>query len=393
MKDLNHEKVCCCALNRIFGFEPVIAHSLIDHLGSAGAVFALSRDELQGILGPHSKFLPMLTGAELEKSRYELEGLDDEEYDFITLDSPDYPELLKECPDAPLGLYIRSRSAAHEIFSGRNMVSVVGTRDISLYGREWCIKLVSALAETGARPVIVSGLALGVDITAHLCALDCGLRTIGVMATGIEDVYPFRHSEYAGRIAESPGSALVTDYPKGTAPVAVNFLRRNRIIAGMSRATILVESKVRGGGMMTARLAFSYDRDVFALPGRIDDLRSGGCNQLIHAKIAEPIEDCVTLVRSLGMDGGSIRPQASLKERVKAFYSGKIPEERISFLIELASLIAARRGITPDEICSRTGYPYTDVAALTCLLESDGFICIDLLQRCSVNVRRVRKEG
>lgn len=393
MKDLNHETICCCALNRIFGFEPAMAHSLVENLGSASAVFALSKDELHGILGPHSRFFPLISESELERSHKELLGLDPEEYDFITLDSPDYPELLKECPDAPIGLYVRSRSAAHDIFPGKDMVSVVGTRDMSLYGREWCIKLVSAIADAGARPVIVSGLALGVDITAHLCALDCGIPTIGVMATGIDDVYPQRHSDYARRIAGSPGSALITDYPCGTAPVAVNFIRRNRIIAGMGKATVLVESKPRGGGLLTANLAFSYDRDVFALPGRIDDQRSGGCNRLIRAKIAEPITDCISLVRSLGMDGFGIRPQVPLKERIESFYSGKFPDDKISGLVEVAELTAAHRGITPDELCVRTGIPYTDVAALTCILESDGFICMDLLQRCSINGRPARKGG
>lgn len=393
MKDPNHEKICCCALNRIFGFEPAIAHSLVDNLGSASAVFSLKRDELQEILGPHSKFLSQISETELERSLKELKGLGDDEYDFITLYGPEYPDLLKECPDAPLGLYVRSHSAADEIFRNKDMISVVGTRDISLYGREWCLKLVSAIAEAGERPVIVSGLALGIDITAHLCALECGLPTIGVMATGIDKVYPFRHTDYARRITEAPGGALITDYPCGTSPVAVNFLRRNRIIAGMSKATILVESKVRGGGMMTANLAFSYDRDVFALPGRIDDLRSGGCNKLIHAKIAEPITDCISLMRSLGMTGGFREEKVPIQERIETFYSGKLPAERISSIVEIINLIAGNRGITPDEICARTNRQYTDIAALTCLLESDGFISTDLLQRCSLNVRPVRKGG
>lgn len=394
MRNLSHEKICICALNRIFGFEPATAHSLVDHLGSASAVFALSKNDLHEILGPHSKYYHLISEAELERSRDELAGLNPDEYDFITMDSPDYPTLLKECPDAPLGLYIRSRTASDDIFSGRDLISVVGTRDISLYGREWCAKLVSAIADAGAKPLIVSGLALGVDITAHLCALDCGVPTVGVMATGIDDVYPYRHSGYARRIAETPGCALITDYPRGTAPVAVNFLRRNRIIAGMSKATILVESKTKGGGMMTANLAFSYNREVFALPGRIDDVRSGGCNHLIRAKVAEPIEDCISLIRSLGMDTDAPRARRiPLKERVREFYSGKMPAGRISLIVEVAKQIDTHRGITPDELSVRTGFQYTDIAALACLLESDGFISMDLLQRCAANVPKTRKEN
>ena len=180
-------------------------------------------------------------------------------------------------------------------------VAVVGTRDISPYGREWCERIVHALARTSPKPLIVSGLAIGTDICAHKAALEASLPTIAVMATGTDTIYPYRHRQIAEKMSGTQGCALVTDYPPGTAPLPVNFLRRNRIIAGLSHATILVESKIKGGGMMTCRLAFSYDRDVYALPGRADDLRSQGCNHLIRARMAEPLTSEEDIIDSLGL--------------------------------------------------------------------------------------------
>ena len=125
--------------------------------------------------------------------------------------------------------------------------------------------------------MIVSGLALGVDITAHAAALEGGLPTVGVSPVGIDDVYPRRHVPFVERMCATPGCALVTDYPPGTFPAAFSFIRRNRIIAGLAGSTVLIESRIKGGGMITARLAAGYGRDVFAVPGRIDDIRSQGC--------------------------------------------------------------------------------------------------------------------
>ncbi|MBQ2069136.1 MAG: DNA-processing protein DprA, partial [Bacteroidales bacterium] len=142
------------------------------------------------------------------------------------------PALLKDCSDPPLGLYVRSSSPPEEVFRPRPSVAVVGTRDVSRYGLQWCRKLTGAIAQSPARPVIVSGLAIGVDIAAHLEAIDRGGSTIAVLPTGLDKIYPYRHEAYADRICNSPGSALVSDYPPGTMALKTNFLRRNRIIAG-----------------------------------------------------------------------------------------------------------------------------------------------------------------
>ena len=378
------EKAYLCALNRIFGFKPKIALALISHFGSASEVFTLQDREIDMVLGPYSSYATSLRLASVETEARELERLARDSISFIGWTENEYPELLKQCEDSPVGLYIRSRTPAHELFRPRKEIAIVGTRDISLYGREWCDKTVHALSLCDERPRIISGLAFGTDICAHKAAIENNLETIAVMATGPDQIYPYRHKEFALRMCETPGCALITDYPPGTAPLAIHFLRRNRIIAGMSEALLLIESKIKGGGMATSRLAFSYDRDVYALPGRVDDIRSQGCNYLIKSKIADPIISTDELIRSLGMKSSGKRSPANLKNTLSTTYSGRFAEDRISMMAALLLVIREERGITLEDLCSRCGMDYGLVATLTGTLETDGFISIDLMQRCSI---------
>ena len=321
----------------------------------------------------------------MDEAADELERLERDGCRFVPITDDAYPQLLKACEDPPAGLYVRSADPPEIIFNGKKAVAVVGTRDISPYGREWTARIVQAVARTPERPTIVSGLAFGVDIHAHLSALECGLPTIAVLPVGIDDVYPARHRGIAEKIASAPGSALVTDYPPGTGAAAFTFLRRNRIIAGLSGATILVESRIKGGGLITCRLADGYGRDVFVLPGRIDDSRSAGCNLLLAEKLAEPITDINLLGRQLGLgritDGG-VR---SFDSCVAAFYSGKAGESERNGLVSLASLIRRHRGADTEELCSLSGKTRGEVLRLAGILESDGFISTDLLGRCTIN--------
>ena len=296
--------------------------------------------------------------------------------------------MLKQCEDAPVGLYVRSSTPLDELFSPRREIAVVGTRDLSLYGRELCEKTVAALSATDEKPRIISGLALGADICAHKAAIENRIETIAVMATGPETIYPYRHREFAMRLCETPGCALVTDYPPGTAPLAIHFLRRNRIIAGLSEALLLIESKIKGGGMMTSRLAFSYNREVYALPGRIDDIRSQGCNYLIKNKIAEPITSIDGLIKSLRLSSSGINRAENMADKLSTTYSGKVSEDRISRMSTLLLAIRKERGISIDELCQHCNMDYNIVATLVRTLEADGFITIDLMQRCSILSRK-----
>ena len=376
-------------MGRIFGYEPAIANAIVKSLGSARALFELDSKSLNQVISPFSKFRGLITKSELERSADELSRLHSQGVVYVDASQDAYPKLLKECDDAPQGLYLRSCSAPEDIFNQRPQIAIVGTRDISPYGREWCMRMVEAIAECKEKPLIVSGLAIGTDIEAHLAALDRGLPTIGVMATGIDSIYPARHSRHAQKMVATPGCGLVTDYPPGTTPLTVNFLRRNRIIAGMCSAVILVESKVKGGGMMTSKLAFSYGRNVFALPGRIDDVRSGGCNNLIHEMIAEPIEDLGSLVKALGLGEWNRRSKDSLLDEIGSKYGSQMPEDSLRLFQSIASAIQKNRGISVDEIAGMMNLPYQTVSYITATLESDGFIYTDLLQRCGINFKKV----
>ena len=376
------EKACLCALNRIFGFEPKIGQALISHLGSATKVFTLNDDELTSLLGPHSKHKGKICQKVVDSAAKELIQLSNLGINFCGITENQYPSLLNECEDAPIGIYIKSHTPISELWQD-NRIAIVGTRDISPYGKEWCSKIINSLAMTPQRPTIVSGLALGVDIQAHKTALENGLPTIAVLPTGPESIYPYRHRVHAEKIASSYGSALITDYPPGTAPLAIHFLRRNRIIAGLCSSTILIESKIKGGGLMTCRLAFSYSRDVYALPGRVDDLRSQGCNELIRQKIAEPLTSTTTLIESLGMQiTHNPDNQSFILDKI---YKCRVNTNDMKLLKDIVSSINKNRCITIEEISESIGLNYSKTAELIGLLEIDDIVMIDLMQRCSIN--------
>lgn len=387
----NYETVCLCALNSIFGYEPRVASALIENLGSASAVFEMSDADKDAVFGPYSKYRGKIVKKELDAAEAVLQRLRRDGTVFVGITSDEYPKRLKGCEDAPLGIFVRSDSPVERIFAGtEHYVAVVGTREITPYGEQWCRDIVRTLAGSGAVPCIVSGLAYGTDIIAHRTAVECGLPTIAVMATGTDTVYPGRHRGFAEHLAGLPGCALVTDYPPGTAPVALNFIRRNRIIAGLSDSVILVESAVKGGGMITSRLAFSYNRSVYALPGRGDDSRSQGCNHLMREGVAEIIDSLDGLNVQLGlcekergcggMQGCCRIVRGDLTER----YSRTLPEDKIAAMTAVLLKVRERRGIDFDGLCDATGLPYRSVAEVVSLLENDGMISVDLLRRCSI---------
>ena len=380
------ERAGMCALNRVFGFEPRTGMKLLETFGSAVEVFRSSPKELTEALGTSSKtrLVQMLAGSAFESAAIEIEGLEKMGCRFVCLGEHGYPALLTECDDPPLGLYYKGTSVPEDVFGGRPAISIVGTRDITSYGREWCARIVEAMSRSNIRPLIVSGLALGVDGTAHKTCLETGLPTVAVMATGIDSIYPAHNKALGEMIAQTAGCALVTDYPPGTEAIRINFLRRNRIIAGISRATILVESKIKGGGMMTARLAGSYGRDVYALPGRMDDPASQGCNLLVRENLAVPMGDLRDLMSELGLGKPAVRTKEDFKECLVSFYKGNVQEPMLHDIVLLGSMVKANRGISMDELCCALGWPFSKVSQICTMLECDGFLDVDLLQHCSV---------
>jgi len=383
------ETAARCALNRIFGYSPSDAHAVLEAFGgSAVSAFRSSADSVFDRVGPYRGIAERLKQGEPDAARSELEMVSKlwgGTCTFVPFGSELYPHPLAQCADAPLGLYVRSSSALQQVFDDTPAVAVVGTRDVSPYGRHWCRKIVEELSLARVRPRIVSGLAFGTDIIAHVSALEYGLPTIAVLPCGIDAVYPSAHWRQAEKIAAAPGSALVSDYPPGTTPKAVNFLRRNRIIAGLSRCTVVVESKARGGSLITAQFAFDYDRDVYALPGRLDDVRSQGCNTLIRMHTATAIDTVESLSALLGLGQGSLRRRADLMTSLECRYGRTGDVQRLNRIKDLVMAVRGRRGIGAEDLSRALGIPYAETAALLNILESDGFICSDLLQRYSLN--------
>lgn len=386
---MTDEHVALCALNKIFGYHPILAlHLMEDRGGSAMAVFAGAPPEVP----EHPELASQVGPAMLDWAWKELERVRAGGFRFVGLQDEDYPSALRECDDPPLGLYLNGCTSPAEIFGLRPMIGFVGTRDLSPYGREWCRKLVSALADAPVQPAIVSGMAFGADGIAHQTALDCGLTTIGVLPTGIDRIYPWQHEKLAVDIVQRPGCGLVTDYPLGTAPVQLNFMRRNRIIAGLVSAVVVVESRTRGGSLITAKYACDYSREVFAVPGRLDDVRSAGCNSLIAQQMAQIVTTPEDLVGQLGLGerrrgaGGSWRYPlpggASAGERFRNALAQRFGAD--SPLVAVGLAVRDNRGITVENLAALLSRPVPAVLTDITLLEAHGIVATDLLRRCSL---------
>ncbi|PCE66781.1 DNA-processing protein DprA [Sediminicola luteus] len=273
----------------------VTAKKLIAHCGSAQAVFETAPQTLEKIMGIGSRTLTHLKDPKFEEAaRVEWEVLQKMNWGYTYFKDPEYPEWLRHAVDGPILLFHKGNIN----WQGQRIISIVGTRDMTAHGRRFCEELVAELAPLD--PIIVSGLAYGVDITAHKAALTHGLQTIACMAHGLNQTYPRAHAKYAKQICEHGG--LVTDFWSDTEPDREHFLQRNRIIAGLSEATIVIESGAKGGSLVTADIAHSYDRDVFAVPGRPGDSQSLGCNSLIKAQKARILTTAADLVYHLGWE-------------------------------------------------------------------------------------------
>lgn len=378
------EAVAAAALNRNFGNRPKTAIALLEHFGSAKAVYNLSREELATL---SFNVGSLIRADDLTTERGELEALGKSGICFVGYSQDAYPQLLRECDDPPIGLYVRSSTSPQKVFAARKRIAIVGTRNASDYGMEWCERLVAALSRTAQRPCIVSGLAYGIDICAHRSAVEYNLPTIAVLPTGADTVYPAHHSEFALRMCRTEDCGIVTDYPPHTYSYKGNFVRRNRIIAGLCDTTILVESRKKGGGMITANFAFNYNREVYALPGRIDDSCSQGCNALIKAKVAEAITDIDELVESLKLDHCSDPIGILTPEQTTARYISVLPQEKVEAITAVLRLVCSRKGISIEELAVELELRYNLAAEIVSILESDGIIRTDLLRRCFYNTK------
>ena len=262
------------ALLNVEGIGDVLAKKLISHFGSASEVFSTKKQNLQQVSGIGNSIIRALADKRhLLRAEEELKFIAANQIKCLYFQDKNYPEYLKHCYDAPVLLFQKGTIN----FQQQKIISIVGTRQMTAYGKAVLDELFQGIKKY--KPIIVSGLAYGVDIYAHKLALKHNLQTIAVLAHGLDRVYPAVHKKFANQIIEQGG--LLSDFWSKTNPERENFVKRNRIVAGLSQATIVIESAEKGGSLITADIANSYNRDVFAIPGRITDAYSRGCNQLI----------------------------------------------------------------------------------------------------------------
>ena len=289
------EQIFTLALTRIPGLGQTGAYHLVKNMGSAMAVFQHRTELPQLIPGATEKLVKILDCPEaFKRAEEELVYAAKNQIRCLTLNDEEYPSRLRECEDAPLALFYRGNAPLNAL----RVVSVVGTRHATSYGQNLCNSFIADLSEALPDVLIVSGLAYGIDIYAHQAALQNGLNTVGVLAHGLDRIYPSAHRHSAIKMLEQGG--LLTEFMSGTNPDRQNFVKRNRIVAGMADATLVVESAAKGGALITAELAESYHRDCFAFPGRTDDEFSAGCNELIRNNRAALITCADDFLQAMG---------------------------------------------------------------------------------------------
>jgi len=328
------------ALQQVDGVGDIMAKKLINHCGSAEAIFNRKSSQLAAIDGIGSVLLQKLKDKSIfEKAEQELNFINSNEINVTYFQDENYPDRLKHCIDGPVLLF----TSGNVDLKNKRIISIVGTRQITSYGMEFCRKLIEDLAPL--EPVIVSGFAYGVDIFAHQLAIEHNLQTIGVVAHGLNQIYPKTHKKYVAKVEENGG--FMTEFWSSSNPDKENFVRRNRIVAGISEATIVVESADRGGSLITANMANDYNRDVFAVPGRITDKFSHGCNNLIKMQKANLLTSAADLVYMLNWEIAS--PERNDKKPVQKqlFVTLEVDEQKVyDYLLkngkELMDIIALR---------------------------------------------------
>lgn len=345
------------ALTLIKGVGPQIAKYLLIHFGNAEVIFAANQRELMKIEGIGEKTAnAILQSDAISRAKEYLVFLEKYNIQVLFYTHTNYPKRLKNCSDAPLILYYKGNAD----LNNHRVVSIVGTRNATAYGRALCKQLMSVLQRYDV--LVVSGLAYGIDAAAHKECLNTGIPTVGVLGHGLDRIYPASHKDLTQKMVKMGG--LLTEFLPGTAPDRENFPKRNRIIAGMADVTIVVEASIKGGALITAELANSYNRDVYAFPGRVTDEFSEGCNFLIKTNRAGLINDAKDLIYYLGWDDD--------KPKNKAIQAQLPLQLNTTEQVIIDNL--AKGDISIDELAIATKISQSKLAVALLTLEMQGII-------------------
>ena len=354
---MTSQKLYEIALTLVPGIGDVNGKKLVAYCGGAEAVFCEKKKALTRIEGIGDNMIRFLDSKEvMQRAEEELKFIEKNGIKPLFYLDQDYPKRLQHCHDSPMMLYYKGNANLNV----PKVVGVVGTRNITDYGRYVTEKIIEDLSVDNV--MIISGLAYGVDATAHRAALKYDLATVGVLGHGLQTIYPAANRKLSTNILEKGG--VLTEFVSGTQPDRENFPKRNRIVAGMVDCLIVVESALKGGAMITADIANSYDREVFAVPGKIGDIYSEGCNQLIKINKANLVT-CATDIRYVMRWDVDTKVVA---KQMRMFRDFSEEEQKVMNVFENNSVIHL------DDIIVGTDLTPSKIASVLLSLEFDGVL-------------------
>ena len=362
---MNEELFYAMALTRLTNFNFQQALELYKAVGSAQQIYEHRNDigDLVEACSPRLvEALKDWTEA-MKRADFEQKFMQEHQIRAMTPLDDDYPQRLTECADAPIVIYYRGNADLNQ----SKVVNIMGTRQCTQYGKDLIHRFVLDLRQMCPQVLVVSGLAYGVDICAHKEALDYGYETVAVLAHGLDQIYPYHHREIAVKMLNHGG--LLTEFMSQTNADKQNFVRRNRIVAGMSDACIVVESAAKGGGLITAEIAQSYDRAVFAFPGAVGMTYSEGCNHLIRDNVAALISNADDFVRAMGWQDETKRREALSDGIERNLFPDLSPEES-----SIVKQLQQTNDLQLNILSVKTGIPIGQLTALLFQLEMKGVI-------------------
>ncbi len=359
------ERLNTAILTRLSYYHLNTMVELYRRLGSATAIIEHGKELASMFPGLPARIVSDLndTSRIRDRAEGELAWAEEHGVTVLCLNDDEYPSRLKEAPDAPLMLFYKGNAN----LNARHIINIVGTRHCTRYGEDLIRAFVRDLRALIPDAIIVSGLAYGVDIHAHREALDNGMKTVAVLAHGLDTLYPTTHRDDANRMVNQGG--LVTEYMTHTKPDKLNFVRRNRITAGLCDATILVESARKGGGLITTRIAKEYNRDVFAFPGPVGAPYSEGCNNLIRACGAGLITSAEDFVKDMGWQNEETLEKARSKGIERMLFPDLTEDEQ-----KIVDLLQHANDLRQDMISVKTGINAGTLTALLFQLEMKGVV-------------------
>ncbi|GGI23481.1 DNA-processing protein DprA [Pedobacter mendelii] len=346
------------ALTFIKSIGPVSAKNLLAYCGSAESVFSASKNQLLQIPGIGEKTVEAILNTDaIKRASEELKFIEKHGIEILFFSDDNYPKRLKNCFDSPILLYFKGNANLNH----PRIISIVGTRNATEYGKNLCKQLCEVLAPYNV--LIVSGLAYGIDVTAHKECIVNNIPTVGVLGHGLDRLYPQIHKTVSQKMVLNGG--LLSEFPTLTNPDRQNFPQRNRIIAGIADATIVVEASLKGGALITAEIANSYNKDVYAFPGRTNDIFSEGCNFLIKTNRAGLINNAKDLIYYLGWDD-------EVKEKKKQAQTTlqlnlTVNEQKVVNTLQNGQL-------SIDELCISLNIQQSKLAIVILTLEMQGII-------------------